>query len=212
MAEAIGVQVGRVCPRCGREDSVPLIWGLPGFELMQASERGLVVLGGCMIPGDNPDFACRACGLEWGRESDPTAVEQELAELLGVAYPDLVRALGSSWRRETMVAADGPRWFVSGEPAQVAIGVEDSLFVLARPLTDWGEARREVYPEDGGRFSRDDLLWLPEVVSEAAESIATRRRRSFRWCRTCRRVHPPERFLGGAGLCHPCAAFAGYEV
>jgi hypothetical protein len=43
-------------------------------------------------------------------------------------------------------------------------------------------------PADRQRFGREDLLYLPEVVAEAADAIAARRRRSFRWCRSCRRV------------------------
>ena len=213
MAEGIGVQVGRVCPRCGKEDSVPRILGLPSARLSQLADRGLVSLGGCMrfLDGD-PAFTCRACGLDWGREGDPTTDEQALADLMGVEYADVVRVLGTGWRREDRGGEEQMAWFVSGEPEQLAVGVEGSLFVLARPLTEWGEARRDIYPEDGRRLSRDDLLWLPEVVTEAAEAIAVRRRRSFRWCRTCRRVHPPEEFLSGASLCHPCAAASGYEV
>jgi hypothetical protein len=76
MSEPIGVQAGRVCPGCGRDDSVPLLWGLPDVETMRLAERGQVALGGCMVMGEDPAFACRSCGLEWGREGDPTADEQ----------------------------------------------------------------------------------------------------------------------------------------
>jgi hypothetical protein len=207
MSEATGVQVGRVCPRCGKEDSVPLIYGLPSPHDQQLAEQGVIALGGCLMPmlGEETAFVCRACGLDWGRQSDPTAHEQALADLLGVPFADVVRALGTGWRRE--VAADdseGTQWFVSGEPAQVAVGVTDPWFVLARPLTGWSAERLEQQPADGQHFGRDDLLYLPEVVAEAAEVIAARRRRSFRWCRTCRRVHAPEAFVSGAGICRRC--------
>ncbi len=204
MAEPVGVQVGRVCPQCGREDSVPLLWGMPALEDMRLAERGLVALGGCMVPGEQPAFTCRSCGLEWGREEDPTTDEQALADLLGVRYADVVRALGTGWRREG-AADDLVQWFVSGKPAQVAVGVEGPWFVLARPLTRWGE-RTELQPADRREFSRNDLLWLPEVVAETAEAIAARRRRSFRWCRYCRQVHAPEWFLGATGVCRQCAS------
>ncbi|MGY1640857.1 hypothetical protein ACI782_06940 [Geodermatophilus sp. SYSU D00703] len=204
MAEPVGVQVGRVCPGCGREDSVPLRWGLPAVEDMRLAERGLVALGGCMLPEDEPALSCRACGLEWGRKGDPTTDEQALADLLGVQYADVVRALGTGWRRES-AAEDPVQWFVSGEPAQVAVGVEGPSLVLARPLTSWGE-RTELQPADRREFSRDDLLWTPEVVAEAAEAIAARRRRSFRWCRSCRRPHAPEWFVGAAGTCRQCVS------
>lgn len=204
MSEPVGVQVGRVCPGCGREDSVPLLWGMPAPEDVQLAERGLVALGGCMVPGEQSVLSCRSCGLEWGREGDPTAEEQALADLLGVRYADVVRALGTGWRREAN-DEDLVQWFISGEPAQVAVGVEGPWFVLARPLTRWGE-RTELQPADRRQFSRDDLLWLPEVVAEAAEVIAARRRRSFRWCRSCRRVHAPEWFVGAAATCRWCAS------
>ncbi|MDP9460670.1 MAG: hypothetical protein M3Q22_10615 [Actinomycetota bacterium] len=179
---------------------------------MRLAEGGLIVLGGCLLPGEEPVLACRSCGIEWGREGDPTADEQALADLLGVQYADVVRALGTGWRRENAAVEDGVQWFVSGEPAQVAVGVDGLGFVLARPLTSWGKDRADVQPTDGGRFGRDDLLWPPDAVAEAAETVAARRRRSFRWCRTCRRPHGPESFVGAAGICRPCAsAFTDVE-
>jgi len=209
MSEPIGVQVGRVCPECGREDSVPLLWGLPDFETMRLAERGQVVLGGCMVMGEDPAFACRSCGLEWGREEDPTSDEQELADLLGVQHLDVVRALGAGWRRERVLGErDAVQWFVSGVPAQVAVGVEGPWLLLARPLTRW-EQPMELQPADRTPFTRDDLLYLPDVVAEAAEEIAARRRRSFRWCRTCRRVQAAEWFTGASRTCRRCDAAAG---
>lgn len=65
MRETVAVQVGRICPRCGREDSIPQVFGLPSPGLVDAAEKGLVSLGGCMMPGEPADFVCRACGLEW---------------------------------------------------------------------------------------------------------------------------------------------------
>jgi hypothetical protein len=207
MSEPVGVQVGRACPRCGREDSIPLRWGMPAADDERLAERGLVALGGCLVPPDEPAFTCRTCGLEWGREGDPSADEQELAELLGVGHIDVVSALGSGWRPESPAdERDHVQWFVSGEPAQVAVGVAGPWLVLARPLTRWGEDRLELQPANRREFGRSDLLHLPDVVAEAAEAIAARRRRSFRWCRTCRRIHAPEWFVGAARTCQQCAS------
>jgi hypothetical protein len=44
MSEPVGVQAGRVCPACGQEDSIPLIWGMPASEDLRLAERGLVSL------------------------------------------------------------------------------------------------------------------------------------------------------------------------
>src|SRR4051812_41441411 len=100
MSGAVGVQVGRICPGCGRQDSVPLLGGLPDGEAFHLAERGLISLGGCMVPGETPAFSCRSCGLDWGRDDDPTADEQQLAELLGVGHIEVVRSFGTGWRRE----------------------------------------------------------------------------------------------------------------
>jgi hypothetical protein len=208
MNESVGVQAGRVCPRCGQENSVPLIYGLPGAGDFGLAERGLVALGGCLMPEEEAAFVCRSCDLQWGNESDPTADEAELAGLLGVGYADVVRALGAGWRRETTAGEDDVQWFVSGEPTQVAVGVQDSFFVLARPLTSWGEVRPGPLSTDGPRFSRDDVLHDPYRVAQAAEAIASGRRRSFRWCRTCRRATAPELFDASEGSCEQCVSVA----
>ena len=214
MSGSIGVLPGRICPRCGQENSVRLVWGLPAPDTMERAERGLVELGGCMVEPKAPEFACRSCGLQWGHESDPTADEQELADLLGVRYADVVRALGTGWRQEDPLGAgNGVRWFVSGEPAQVAVGVHGATFVLARPLTRWDEGGLDLQPADRREFGRHDLLHAPEVVAEAADEIASRRRRSFRWCRCCRRVRPPEWFVGAERICQECeSALAALET
>lgn len=40
---------------------VPIAYGLPTGVLMDAAERGEVVLGGCTVTGDDPQWACPAC-------------------------------------------------------------------------------------------------------------------------------------------------------
>ena len=77
MSDSVGVQVGKVCPSCGREESIPLLWGLPDQEAMELAERGLVALGGCMVMADEPTLVCRACGAHWGSD-EPSADEDDL--------------------------------------------------------------------------------------------------------------------------------------
>lgn len=53
------------CPKCGGTEIVPVVFGLPGEELMERARRGEVALGGCMpLPGILG--ACTGCG-EWRR-------------------------------------------------------------------------------------------------------------------------------------------------
>ncbi|CCG04353.1 Conserved protein of unknown function [Blastococcus saxobsidens DD2] len=200
-----------MCPECGKEDSVPVVYGMPVGDDFEQAERGVVALGGCvMMPGETADFVCRSCGLEWGSASDPTADEAELAGLLDVEYVDLVCALGTGWRREPMSRGEGmAQWFVSGEPAQLAVGVLGPWFVLDRPLTGWGRRHPDPLTGEEPRFSRDDLLHQPHLVAEMAEAIASGRRRSFRWCRTCRRPTAPEAFVASKSSCAQCVAAFG---
>lgn len=58
---------GRPCPRCGSRDTIPIVFGYPGPELIAAAQQGEVVLGGCCITGDDPAWRCRSCGKDFGR-------------------------------------------------------------------------------------------------------------------------------------------------
>ncbi|MGY1653393.1 hypothetical protein [Geodermatophilus sp. SYSU D01119] len=127
----------------------------------------------------------------------------ELAALLGVGADVLVRALGDGW---TEVA--GPpheRWFVSGHPVQVAVGWDGFGFTLARPEPRWSgdELVWEFAAERG--FSSDEVVYERAVLAEAAEEVARRRRRTFRWCPVCREVNAREHVHDNTGLCTRCA-------
>ncbi len=127
-----------------------------------------------------------------------------LAELAGVAPDVLVRALGDAW-----VEVTGPpheRWFVSGEPAQVAVGWDGFGFTLARPEPRWSGPSRLVWEFVAvRRFSSDEVLYERAALGEAAEEVARRRRRTFRWCPVCRRVNAREHVHDNTGLCGGCA-------
>ena len=127
----------------------------------------------------------------------------ELAALDGVAPDVLVRALGDAWTE-----VPGPpheQWFVSGEPAQVAVGWDGFGFTLARPeqrvdgcIPGWDFAADR-------RFSADEVLYERAALAEAAEEVARRRRRTFRWCPVCREVNAREHVHDNTGLCQSCA-------
>ena len=60
----------RACPTCG-EAGVPIVYGLPGPELVEEADRGAIILGGCCVIVDAPmaNVGCTACDTEW---HDPT--------------------------------------------------------------------------------------------------------------------------------------------
>lgn len=48
----------------------PIVYGMPGPELVRSWERGEVELGGCCISDDLPLFRCSRCGRTSGRFGD----------------------------------------------------------------------------------------------------------------------------------------------
>ncbi|MDP3209689.1 MAG: hypothetical protein Q8M65_11110 [Rhodoglobus sp.] len=54
----------RPCPRCA-SPSIPIVFGLPSFELFEAAERGEVALGGCVVSDVESEWQCSACGAEF---------------------------------------------------------------------------------------------------------------------------------------------------
>ncbi len=59
--------INQTCPKCSSSSVVEIIYGKPDHELMELAERGEVILGGCEVARDNPDFACKSCGHRWLR-------------------------------------------------------------------------------------------------------------------------------------------------
>lgn len=49
------------CPMCGAVEVIPVVFGLPGPELVERANRGEVSLGGCM-PLPDVLGSCKACG------------------------------------------------------------------------------------------------------------------------------------------------------
>lgn len=54
-------------PRCCDKPMTPIVYGIPGPELLEESLDGEVELGGCVIFEDAPMFRCLRCGRTEGR-------------------------------------------------------------------------------------------------------------------------------------------------
>ena len=65
------------CPACGEQAGVDILYGYPGLEMLEASEHGEIVLGGCCVCESNPDRHCLSCDHTWKikrRKHDSTAL------------------------------------------------------------------------------------------------------------------------------------------
>lgn len=51
----------RRCPRCGQLGALPVIYGLPDITAMDLAAEGKLILGGCMLGSDDPDWLCLPC-------------------------------------------------------------------------------------------------------------------------------------------------------
>ena len=55
----------RWCPECGSKDTLPIVFGYPDDKLGELAGLGLVVLGGCIVSGEDPTHTCRECHAAW---------------------------------------------------------------------------------------------------------------------------------------------------
>jgi phage FluMu protein Com len=55
------------CPKCGSLNTVKIIYGLPGEELIDLHNREKILLGGCMVWPNSPKHYCKDCHNRWGK-------------------------------------------------------------------------------------------------------------------------------------------------
>jgi hypothetical protein len=53
------------CPNCGGTKVLPIAYGLPTPEGEAAARAGKLILGGCIVEPDQPDWYCDACEFSW---------------------------------------------------------------------------------------------------------------------------------------------------
>ena len=54
-----------ICPRCGANAGIPIIYGYPSEEMLEADKANEIRLGGCCITDDDPDRVCTQCDHRW---------------------------------------------------------------------------------------------------------------------------------------------------
>ena len=61
-----------VAPPASSTDAVRIEYGYPSHELFDASQRGEISLGGCVIGPESPDYECRGSGnaIPWVAPDD----------------------------------------------------------------------------------------------------------------------------------------------
>lgn len=49
------------CPKCGSKSVIPIEYGYPTNELIEASKRNEALIGGCIVDDDYPSWYCLVC-------------------------------------------------------------------------------------------------------------------------------------------------------
>ena len=55
----------RRCSNCKSLNVVQIFYGFPAAEQVDQSEKGEIILGGCCLYENSPDWKCKDCGNEW---------------------------------------------------------------------------------------------------------------------------------------------------
>lgn len=58
------------CPACGSSDLIPILYGLPGLDMVEAGRAGEIVIGGCLARDEA--WRCRACRVDSGDQPRPS--------------------------------------------------------------------------------------------------------------------------------------------
>jgi len=57
----------RKCPNCQNTNYAKIIYGLIAdmYEVEEQIEKGQIMLGGCIVTGNDPKWKCNDCGTRW---------------------------------------------------------------------------------------------------------------------------------------------------
>jgi hypothetical protein len=72
----------RKCSECGTK-LVRIVFGMPDMDLIEESQQGKVLLGGCCISFNDPTWGCANCGWKYTPPLDLTDEEKLRLQVLG---------------------------------------------------------------------------------------------------------------------------------
>ena len=67
---------GSTCPICTRGKLAPIAYGLPGPEMLQDFEMGLIQLGGCCVTDNDPELECLGCEARFMRDGERVLINE----------------------------------------------------------------------------------------------------------------------------------------
>ena len=67
---------GSTCPICTKGKLAPIAYGLPGPEMLQDFEMGLIQLGGCCVTDNDPELECLGCEARFMRDGERVLINE----------------------------------------------------------------------------------------------------------------------------------------
>ena len=63
-----------ICPKCSSKDIAKIVYGLVKIEgeLEKELDQNKIILGGCCVSGNDPQFSCNNCNHRWGNSENNT--------------------------------------------------------------------------------------------------------------------------------------------
>ena len=60
----------RICPYCGSDRVIPIVYGYPSMETFEEADKGNIKLGGCVVSMDGSDYIayCKDCDASWSED------------------------------------------------------------------------------------------------------------------------------------------------
>ncbi len=58
------------CPKCQSKKVVAIVYGEPTEKTFEKAENGKLILGGCCVSDESPQWYCADCQHEFGRILD----------------------------------------------------------------------------------------------------------------------------------------------
>ena len=145
-----------ICPKCKSENIIPIMYGYPAPEAMEAAVAGELKLGGCevYIDGcDMPDKFCKDCEFEW-------SVDHFLAE-------DIVKVRFRYWSNWRFIDSE----LLTEEQWAFEVYPDGTIKYFAYP-----RASRRVLDKDEIRISSDrvndfynQVIWLYRPWTEIVD-------------------------------------------
>ncbi len=153
------------CPHCGSGRQIPIVYGMPGMDLVEQSRRGEIVLGGCMVSPEKPVMCCASCGASWGRRGERSVEKPLSSRAVSDAGQQLVQQQLKKLGIDT--AASNPR-----EGYHLAVNTQrgrETIRVHANlaPKLAGGRGRTELDWNFGARKAADWIAFV-DLSSERA--------------------------------------------